>query len=271
MKYPVILADPPVPFEVWGKRPGGVDSRTAEAHYSLMSWEELNGLGPSIQSVAATDCVLFLWLCQPLLLETLRMAEAWGFTYVTKAFSWCKTYRTSPSTFFVGMGYWTRANTEDVLLFTRGDPRRQRKDVYQLLATLEADPYSVPTVVAPMTRHSEKPDEVQDRIERLVAGPYLELFSRKRRLGWSCVGNELDGLDIRESLRRLAQDEPLPSLPRTEHYQQDLFTTTCIDSDRTDTARYSAKRPPSHQSKTATSRLNGSSRAKGEAEQHETP
>lgn len=209
MKYPVILADPPVPFEVWGKRPGGVDSRTADAHYDVMTWEALNGLGDAIQSVAAPDCCLFLWMCQPLLIETLEMARRWGFSYKTKAFSWCKTYA-NPSSFFVGMGYWTRANTEDVLLFTRGNPRRTSKGVYQLLVTLEANPYSVPAVIAPMTRHSEKPGEVQDRIERLMVGPYLELFARRQRLGWTTIGNELDGLDIRESLTRLAHDEQLP-------------------------------------------------------------
>src|SRR5215207_8017383 len=119
MRYNVILADPPVPFAVWGKRPGGTDSRSAEAHYSTMTWDDLNTLGPAIQKVAADDCCLFLWMCQPLLLETITMAQAWGFEYKTKAFSWCKTY-IGGSGFFVGMGYWTRANTEDVLLFTRG-------------------------------------------------------------------------------------------------------------------------------------------------------
>jgi N6-adenosine-specific RNA methylase IME4 len=210
MRFSTIIADPPVPFEAWGKRPGGIDSRAAEAHYSTMTWEALSSLGPSIQSVAEPDCCLFLWLCQPLLIETLAMAKAWGWSYCTKAFSWCKTYVGSPSTFFVGMGYWTRANTEDVLLFTRGDPRRKSKKVYQLLVTLEQDPYGVPAVIAPMTRHSEKPEEVQDRIERLVDGPFLELFARRRRPGWTTIGQELDGLDIRESLARLATDEPLP-------------------------------------------------------------
>jgi N6-adenosine-specific RNA methylase IME4 len=209
MKYNVIIADPPVPFAVWGKRPGGIDSRAAEAHYSTMTWADLNGL--DIQSVAADDCCLFLWMCQPLLIETLEMARAWGFEYKTKAFSWCKTY-TSRASFFVGMGYWTRANTEDVLLFTHGNPRRIRKDVYQLLASLESDPYSTPAVIAPMTKHSEKPEEVQDRIERLVSGPYLELFARRSRSNWTCVGNEIDGLDIRDSLARLAADETLPSV-----------------------------------------------------------
>lgn len=211
MRFPVIIADPPVPFEVWGKRPGGTDTRSAEAHYSTMTWADLNGLAPFIQDVAADDCCLFLWMCQPLLIETLDMARAWGFEYKTKAFAWCKTYVGSAG-FFVGMGYWTRANTEDVLLFTRGNPRRASKGVYQLLATLETEPYEVPAVVAPMTRHSEKPEEVQDRIERLVTGPYLELFARRQRPGWTCLGNEIDGLDIRDALTRLAADEPLPTI-----------------------------------------------------------
>ena len=217
MKFSTIIADPPVPFEAWGKRPGGIDSRAADAHYSTMTWEALNSLGPSIQGVADDDCCLFLWLCQPLLIETLAMAKAWGFDYCTKAFSWCKTYVGSPSTFFVGMGYWTRANTEDVLLFTRGNPRRKSKKVYQLLITLEQNVWSVPAVIGPMTRHSEKPEEVQDRIERLVDGPFLELFARRRRENWTCVGNELDGLDIRESLARVAADEALPRVERAIH------------------------------------------------------
>lgn len=222
MKYPVIVADPPVPFETWGKRPGGIDSRAAEAHYNTMTWQDLFGIGDAVRSVAADDCVLFLWLCQPLLRETMAMARRWGFRYKTKAFSWCKTYLNGTG-FFVGMGYWTRANTEDVLLFTRGNPSRTSKGVYQLLATLEADPYSVPAVIAPMTRHSEKPEEVQNRIERLVDGPYLEVFARRRRPGWTCIGNELDGLDIRDSLARLAADAPLPVVERATAEQHSFL------------------------------------------------
>jgi N6-adenosine-specific RNA methylase IME4 len=224
MRFPVILADPPVPFECWSKpTKAGSGNRTAADHYSLMTWDDLSGLGPLIRDVAAPDCCLFLWLCQPLLLETLRLAEAWGFTYKTKAFSWVKTY-SNGSSFFVGMGYWTRANTEDVLLFTRGDPRRADKGVYQVLATLEASPYETPAVVAPMTRHSEKPEAVQDRIERLVDGPWLELFARRQRPGWATVGNEVDGLDIRQSLARLAADEPLPTM-RADVEQHSLLET----------------------------------------------
>lgn len=212
MQYNVILADPPWSFETWGKRPGGIDSRAAEAHYPTMTMVDLMAIGPLVQAVAADDSTLLLWTCPPLFYEAIDLVHAWGFRYKTKAFTWCKLYPQSTD-FFIGMGYWTRANSEDVWLCTRGDPRRARKDVAQLLATLESA--ETPAVIAPNMRHSQKPEDVQDRIERLLSGPYLELFARRQRPGWTCLGNEIDGLDIRESLVRLAADQPLPIIERT--------------------------------------------------------
>lgn len=202
MKYPVLLADPPVPYAGWTGYP------VAE-QYSLMTWDDLKALGPLIRDVAMPNSVLFLWICPPLLVETLDLVQAWGWQYKTKAFTWCKLYPTG-SNFFVGMGYWTMANSEDVWLCTRGKPQRQNKDVAQLLATIETE-----TVIAPNVRHSQKPEGIQDRIERLLAGPYLELFARRQRHGWTCLGNEVDGLDIRESLARVARDEVLPVVRQT--------------------------------------------------------
>jgi hypothetical protein len=72
----------------------------------------------------------------------------------------------------------TRANIEPVLLATRGNPLRLSKDVHQV-------------VIAPVGEHSQKPDEVYRRIERLYPGPYLELFARKPRDGWTTWGNEI--------------------------------------------------------------------------------
>jgi N6-adenosine-specific RNA methylase IME4 len=46
-------------------------------------------------------------------------------------------------------------------------------------------------VMAPVGEHSVKPAEVHERIERLLAGPYLELFARKDRPGWLTWGNEI--------------------------------------------------------------------------------
>jgi N6-adenosine-specific RNA methylase IME4 len=201
VKYGAILIDPPVPFECWSDASawGGV----AAAHYGLMTWQDLAALGPTIDAVALPDACLFLWVCAPLVPETLRMAEAWGWQYKTTAFTWVKTTRDSTN-LFRGMGYWTRANAESVWLFTRGHPKRTNKDVAQALHT-EA-------VVTQRGSHSVKPEEVATRIERLVDGPYLEMFARRRREGWTTIGNELDGLDIRDSLARVAADEPLPAL-----------------------------------------------------------
>jgi len=81
---------------------------------------------------------------------------------------------------FTGMGYHTRANTEPCLLATRGSPLRLANDVHQV-------------VMAPrIGEHSAKPEEVAQRIERLYPGPYLELFARKPREGWTTWGNEVD-------------------------------------------------------------------------------
>lgn len=207
MKYPVIIADPPVPYAGWTGYP-------VEEQYSLMTWDDLKALGPLIANVAAPDCVLFLWTCPPLLVETLEMVQAWGWQYKTKAFTWCKLYPTGTN-FFVGMGFWTMANTEDVWLCTRGKPQRRNKDVAQMLATIEQR-VETEAVIAPNVRHSQKPEAVQNRIERLLAGPYLELFARRQRPGWTCLGNEIDGLDIRESLARVAADQPLPVVERAQ-------------------------------------------------------
>jgi N6-adenosine-specific RNA methylase IME4 len=77
----------------------------------------------------------------------------------------------------MGMGYWTRANTEPCLLATRGKPKRLNADVRQ-------------AIIEPGREHSRKPDCVHERIERLVAGPYLELFARQERRGWTVWGND---------------------------------------------------------------------------------
>ena len=79
--------------------------------------------------------------------------------------------------FFTGLGYWTRANPEQCLLGTRGKPVRRAKNVRRL-------------VVERRREHSRKPDAVRDRIERLVGGPYLELFARETKVGWDCWGDQ---------------------------------------------------------------------------------
>jgi N6-adenosine-specific RNA methylase IME4 len=81
-----------------------------------------------------------------------------------------------------GMSYTTRANPEIMLLATRGAPMRLAAVVHQVVIAPHPGP----------GRHSEKPEEVRRRIERLYPGPYLELFGRKTVPGWTVWGNEIE-------------------------------------------------------------------------------
>lgn len=146
-----------------------------------------------VADVAARDCVLILWYVAPLLPEALEVGRAWGFAYKTSGFTWAKLRRVSSKRhqlhddhwhklFPIGTGYWTRANPEQCLLFTRGRPKRLSAAVREL-------------IVAPRREHSRKPDEQYVSIEQLVAGPYLELFARSARPGWTAWGNEVGKFD----------------------------------------------------------------------------
>jgi len=130
-----------------------------------------------VGAIAAPDCALFLWATLPMLPEAFSVMESWGFKYKTAAFSWAKT--TKHGKWHVGMGYWTRANVELCLLGVKGRPRRINKAVRQL-------------VVSPVRKHSQKPDEVRDRIVTLLGDlPRIELFARERAPGWDAWGLEL--------------------------------------------------------------------------------
>jgi N6-adenosine-specific RNA methylase IME4 len=100
--------------------------------------------------------------------------RAWGFACKTVGFYWAKQNGGGEG-FFAGIGFWTRANPEQYLLATRGRPKHRAADVAKL-------------VVAPRREHSRKPNEIHEYVERLVEGPYLELFARASRPGWDAWG-----------------------------------------------------------------------------------
>lgn len=176
--FGAILADPPWRFKAWS---GKGTLRAAENHYETMSVQELSSL--PVGELAADNCVLFLWVCWPSIKEAIGILETWGFVYKTCAFNWTKAHAGQIELFQdevkdqMGLGYWTRANTEPCLLATRGKPRRLHADVRQ-------------AIISPRREHSRKPTEIHARIERLVSGPYLELFSRQGRANWTHWGNE---------------------------------------------------------------------------------
>jgi N6-adenosine-specific RNA methylase IME4 len=171
-KYSVIYADPPWSFKVYS---GKGKQRSADRHYDTMSLADIAAL--PVAQLAADDCALLMWAVMPELPGALEVIKAWGFTYKTVGFTWVKENRSGDGLFW-GMGYWTRANAEVCLLATKGSPKRQAKDVHQV-------------VMSPVSEHSRKPDEVQVRIERLLPGPYLELFGRRPTPRWTVWGNQI--------------------------------------------------------------------------------
>jgi N6-adenosine-specific RNA methylase IME4 len=59
--------------------------------------------------------------------------------------------------------------------------------------------------LAPNLRHSSKPENLQDSLDEMFpSGNRLELFARRHRKDWVCLGNEIcNGEDIRDSLAKL--------------------------------------------------------------------
>ena len=174
-QFGAILADPPWNFRTYSRK--GRDRCPDARHYGVMKFEDIKALSADVQRVAAKNCVLFLWVTDPFLIKGVELMESWGFRYSTVAFTWAKTGKVAG--WPMGTGYWTRANPEMCLLGVRGKPSRVAKDVQQL-------------IVAPRREHSRKPDETHERIERLVEGPYLEMFARQARPNWSVWGNQTE-------------------------------------------------------------------------------
>jgi len=197
-KYQIIYADPPWNFKTYSEK--GKEKKSADCHYKCMKINDIYNL--PVSKIADDNCILFLWVTFPLLKEGLKTIEKWGFTYKTCGFNWVKRNKKA-DTYFWGLGYWTRSNSELCLIGTKGKPKRVSKSVHQICETIEdyIDEYEFPTQICNerIMQHSKKPDEVRNRIVELCGDlPRVELFARQRYDGWDCIGNEIDGRDIRD-------------------------------------------------------------------------
>jgi N6-adenosine-specific RNA methylase IME4 len=172
-KFAGIYADPPYEFRTYSDKGKG---RSAEQHYDCMSLDDIKAL--PVGNLAVKDCALFLWSTFPHLAQALAVIVAWGFTYKSGA-TWVKRTRNGKN-WAMGCGYWWRGNPELLLLATRGKigPRKRGAG-------------GIALIEAPRREHSRKPDEAYEHIERMVGGPYIELFARCPRPGWVSWGNEV--------------------------------------------------------------------------------
>ncbi len=162
--FRVIVADPPWHYN---KRPDDPSQR-GSLPYPSMTIEDIKAL--DVAGLAHDDAVLWLWTTNAHLPEAFGVVEAWGFTYKT-LLTWTKPK--------MGLGDWLRGKTEHCLLCVRGKPT----------VTLT----NQTTVIEGKSgKHSEKPEEFYQLVEDLCPGGKLEMFSRKKREGWTQHGNEID-------------------------------------------------------------------------------
>src|SRR5262245_25729120 len=124
--FGAILADPPWSFTLWNGRDKRVASRGSVTPYDTMDMDQIAAL--PVTDVVAENCVLFLWCSWPSMPEALDIIKAWDFKYKTCGFLWAKAHANQLEMFrddidaYMGLGYWTRANSEPCLLATRGNP-----------------------------------------------------------------------------------------------------------------------------------------------------
>jgi len=179
-KYRVIYADPAWKFG--NRNTGGSMTSSAEAKYTVTSVADMAAL--PVAQLADENCLLVMWWVGSMPQEAIDLCRAWGFRLVNmNGFVWRKLTKAKRIPVF-GMGFTTRAGSESALIGVRGKLGRLIKDK-SVRAVIEA----------PVGRHSEKPNEFREAIERLCGdAPRIELFARLAVPGWDCWGNEAPSL-----------------------------------------------------------------------------
>ena len=169
-KYGIVYADPPWDYrgQKQHKGAGKKDSGGAISHYPTVKVSEMKQW--NIHTICKEDCLLFMWTSSPHLDQAIELGKSWGFSYATVAFVWDKV-RVNP-------GFYTMSQCELCLCFKRGKIPQPRglRNIRQLVTSLR-------------TGHSEKPNEVRNRIFKMFPiQSKIELFARKTFEGWDFWG-----------------------------------------------------------------------------------
>lgn len=171
--FQTVLADPPWRFQ---NRTGKVapEHRRLD-RYSTMSLDDICAL--PVDAVTAKNAHLYLWVPNALLPDGIRVMEEWGFKYKSNLV-WAKR-RKDGGPDGRGVGFYFRNVTELILFGVKGSMR-----------TLAPARSQVNMIETRKREHSRKPDEQYDLIEQCSPGPYLEMFARYPRDGWTVWGDE---------------------------------------------------------------------------------
>ena len=160
--FQTIVIDPPWD---WGDEGDGDKYGRTMPDYATMPIDEIEQL--PVGKIADDNCHLYLWITNRSLYKGFRLLDAWGFRYIT-CLTWVK-----PS---FGMGTYFRGDTEQVLFGVKGNQPIKRHDV--------GTHFNAPRG----NGHSAKPDEFYQLVETCSYGPYIDIFGRKGREGWSVWG-----------------------------------------------------------------------------------
>ena len=172
--FTTILADPPWRFS---NRTGKMAPEHKRLRrYETMSLDDICAM--NVSAIASRNSHLYLWCPNALLPWGFRVMESWGFTYKANVV-WYKI-RKDGGPDGRGVGFYFRNVTENMLFGVRGSMR-----------TLKPGRSQVNIIRSRKREHSRKPTEAYHVIESCSPGPYLELFARDRRYGWSQWGDEV--------------------------------------------------------------------------------
>lgn len=175
-RFRTVLADPPWRFI---NRTGKIAPEHRRlTRYSTMETKAICEL--PVRDVLTETAHLYLWVPNALLPDGLRVLEAWGFTYKSNII-WHKIRKDGGSD-GRGVGFYFRNVTEILLFGVRGKNAR----------TEAAGRRQVNYMSSRKQEHSRKPEEQYQIIESCSSGPYLEMFARGTRKGWSYWGNQAD-------------------------------------------------------------------------------
>lgn len=175
-RFATVLADPPWQFV---NRTGKVAPEHGRlTRYSTMTAKEIMAL--RVGEIATPTAHLYLWVPNALLPDGLAVMSAWGFTYKSNLV-WHKVRKDGGSD-GRGVGFYFRNVTELILFGVRGPNAR----------TLSPGRSQVNLFATRKREHSRKPDEQYKIIEECSRAPYIELFARGTRSGWSSWGDQAD-------------------------------------------------------------------------------
>jgi N6-adenosine-specific RNA methylase IME4 len=182
--FATVLADPPWRFQ---NRTGKMAPEHKRlSRYGTMSLDEIMEL--PVAQVVRDKAHLYLWVPNALIREGLEVMRRWGFEYKTNVV-WYKV-RKDGGPDGRGVGFYFRNVTELLLFGVRGRNNR----------TLSHGRRQTNIITTRKREHSRKPDEQYDLIERCSTGPFLEMFARHHREGWTLWGNEAPRIPAQKPL-----------------------------------------------------------------------